>query len=288
MTTLAEHSSAIADRVEAAAGAIAAVEADGRHGASAIHWRDGLFLTSEEAVEADALIRLTLPSGETAEGRQAGRDPSTGLVLVRSEAGTLPSLAARQTAARAGEFAIAVGRSHRSVLAGLGVVGEAGPAWKSMRGGAIDQRIGLAMTLGGGFEGGAALDAEGRLFGMILFDPRRNPIVIPVSTIERAAAVLAEKGHVERGYLGAGLHPVRQPGAAGAIVLSLDEEGPAKAAGIQLGDIITAWDGDAVHGPRDLIRRLSSDSVGRNVTLSLLRGGQAAAATVTIGAKPIA
>ncbi len=287
MTQLTDLSNALADLVEAAAGAIVAVEADGRHGASAIHWKDGLFLASEEAIEADALVRLILPAGETVEAAQVGRDPSTGLVLIRSAVTGLPTLAQRTRPVRAGEIAVAVGRGHRSLLAAHGAVGEAGPAWKSMRGGAIDQRIGLAMALGDRFEGGAALDAEGLLVGMILFDPRRRPIVIPVSTLERAAAVLAEKGHIERGYLGCGLHPMRQQGARGAIVLSLDDEGPAKAAGVELGDIVTAWDGEAVAGPRDLIRRLGSDSVGRSVTLTILRGGQAATITLKVGAKPI-
>lgn len=285
MTNLTQFSNALADLVETAADAIVAVEADGRHGASAIHWKDGLFFASEEAIEAEALVRLVLPSGETADATQVGRDPSTGLVLIRCSAGAFPVLAPRTDPARAGEIAIAVGRGHRSVLAAHGAVGEAGPAWKSMRGGAIDQRIGLAVALSRRFEGGAALDAEGRLVGMILFDPRQHPIVIPLSTLERAAAVLAEKGYVERGYLGAGLHPMRQSG--GAIVLSLDEDGPAKAAGVQLGDIVTAWNGEPVQSARDLIRRLGSDSVGRSAVLTILRGGQPTSVAVTIGAKPI-
>ena len=39
--------------------------------------------------------------------------------------------------------------------------------------------------------------------------------------------------------LGAGLHPIHHGHMQGAIVVSLDEEGPAKAAGIVLGDIVT-------------------------------------------------
>ena len=142
-----------------------------------------------------------------------------------------------------------------------------------MRGGLIDRRIGLSGGLDGRFEGAAALDAEGALIGMVLFGPRRRALVIPAETIDRVAPVLAEKGRVGRGYLGAGLHPVRDVGLHGAMVMSLDEDGPAKKAGLHLGDIITAWNGEAVHGPRDLIRKLGSDSVGKKVALTLLRGG---------------
>jgi len=100
--------------------------------------------------------------------------------------------------------------------------------------------------------------------------------------------VLAAKGRVGRGYLGAGLHPVRDDKVKGAIVMRLDDGGPAKAAGLHLGDIITAWDGDAIEGPRDIIRRLGAESVGTTVALSLLRGGTTQQANVTVGERPAA
>ena len=43
----------------------------------------------------------------------------------------------------------------------------------------------------------------------------------------------------------------------------------------RLGDIVTAWNGDPVRGPRELIRRLGPDSAGATVTLSIVRGGEA-------------
>ena len=74
----------------------------------------------------------------------------------------------------------------------------------------------------------------------------------------------------------------------GAIVMRLDDGGPAKAAGLHLGDIITAWDGDAVESPRDIIRRLGAESVGTTVALTLLRGGAAEQAVLTVGERPAA
>ena len=90
-----------------------------------------------------------------------------------------------------------------------------------------------------------------------------------------------------RGYLGAGLHPIRHSDVQGAMVMSLDDEGPAKAAGIALGDIVIAWNGETVRGPRELIRRLGPDSASAAVTLGVLRGGEARDVTVTIGEKPL-
>ena len=155
------------------------------------------------------------------------------------------------------------------------------------RGGTIDRRINLAVNAGGRFEGGPVLDAKGGLIGMLLFGPRRRALVMPYEMIERAVATLREKGHVARGYLGAGLHPIRDGEARGAMVMSLDDNGPAKAAGLALGDIIVAWNGEAVHGPRELIRKLGPDSAGAAVTLGVVRGGEQRDVQLTVGEKPL-
>ena len=200
---------------------------------------------------------------------------------------TVAEFLAKADAVRPGNIAIAIGNSDGSALAVSGSVGEVGPAWRSMRGGTIDRRLNLAIGAGGRFEGGPVLDAKGDLIGMLLFGPRGRALVMPYETIERAVATLREKGHVARGYLGAGLHPIRNGDTKGAMVMSLDEAGPAKAAGLALGDIVTAWNGEAVRGPRDLIRRLGPDSAGAAVTMTVVRGGEARDVAITIGEKPL-
>ena len=284
---LSAFSDAIADLAAQAAPVTASFATHHHRTATAFHWRDGYFVTAEEAVEAGEEIELTLPSGETVKAELVGRDPSTGVALLKPAAtATVPTLA-KADAVRPGNIAIAIGNSDGSALAVSGSVGEVGPAWRSMRGGTIDRRLNLAIGAGGRFEGGPVLDAKGALIGMLLFGPRGRVLVMPYETIERAVATLREKGHVARGYLGAGLHPVRDRDAHGAMVMSLDDDGPAKAAGLSLGDIIVAWNGEAVHGPRDLIRRLGPDSAGASVTLGVVRGGEQRDVALTIGEKPL-
>lgn len=284
---LSAFSDAIADIAAAATPATASFATHQHRTATAFHWRDGYFVTAEEAVEAGEAIELTLSSGERVKAELVGRDPSTGTALLKpANAPDAPSLA-KAGAVRPGHLAIAVGNGDGAALAVLGSVGEVGPAWRSMRGGTIDRRINLAVNAGGRFEGGPVLDAEGALIGMLLFGPRRRALVMPYETIERAVATLREKGHVARGYLGAGLHPVRDGDTHGAMVMSLDDNGPAKAAGLHLGDIIVSWNGEAVHGPRDLIRKLGPDSAGAPVTLGVVRGGETRDVTVTVGEKPL-
>lgn len=284
---LSAFSDAIADVAATAAPATASLATHHGRTASAFHWRDGYFVTAEEVVEAGEEIELKLASGGRMKAELVGRDPSTGIALLKpAGAADVPTLA-KADAVRPGNLAITVGNSEGAALAVFGTVGEVGPAWRSMRGGTIDRRINLAVNAGGRFEGGPVLDATGGLIGMLLFGPRRRALVMPFETIERAVATLREKGHVARGYLGAGLHPIRNGDAHGAMVMSLDDSGPAKAAGLYVGDIVVSWNGEAVHGPRDLIRKLGPDSAGASVTLGVVRGGEQRDVAVTIGEKPL-
>ena len=285
---LAGFSKAVADRAEAAAALTASISVDRHHFASAFHWRDGLYVAPEEAVDPDAEIETTLASGENVKAELLGSDAATGIAVLKPAGASSLSSFAHARGVRTGALAIVAGRNGASPIAGFGVVNEAGPAWRSMRGGLIDRRIGLSAGLDGRFEGAAALDAEGALIGMVLFGPRRRALVIPAETIDRVAPVLAEKGRLARGYLGAGLHPVRDERLSGAIVMSLDDNGPAKRAGLYIGDVITQWNGEIVRGPRDLVRRLGPDSVGAAVKLSVLRGGQTQQVDLTVGERPAA
>ena len=66
-----------------------------------------------------------------------------------------------------------------------------------------------------------------------------------------SVAVLAERGYVGRGYLGLALQPLRR-GQTGLIAVEVAEGGPAAAAGLLVGDIVTTWDGEAVGSMRAL------------------------------------
>lgn len=285
---LAGFSAALADRAEAAAAHTAGIVIHGRHHASAFHWRDGLYVAAEELVDPDAEAEIVLPSGDRTKAEAIGGDASTGIVLLKPAGAAAVAPLKRAADVRAGSLAVVAGRDAATPLAGFVVVNQVGPAWRSMRGGLIDSRIGLSGGLDGRFEGAAALDPEGALIGMVLFGPRRRALVIPAETIDRVAPLLAEKGRVARGYLGAGLHPVRDERLHGAMVMRLDDDGPAKRGGLHLGDIITAWNGEDVRGPRDVIRRLGADSVGTTVALTILRGGAGHRLDVVIGERPAA
>ena len=293
-TALAALSADIARLAAAASPAIVRVHARKGPPASGIIWRSGLIVTAEEAVEADDGIAVTLPDGARAEATLAGRDPTTDVAVLRCAAATTP-LASPIAAAPAtlGQLAVALGSGRHGARAGLAMVSSVSGSWQSMQGGKIDQYIGLDLRFDRHLEGGALLSADGALIGMIAAGPRHSHLAIPTATIERVAAVLEAKGRVARGYLGAGLQPVHVEAAPGTaekrtavMVVSVDANGPAAAAGLKQGDIVLAWNGDSVGSMRDVMHRLNPETVGSAVDLSLSRAGQPAAARLTIGERP--
>lgn len=254
---------------------------------SGFAWRPGLIVTADENVTDEDRLAVVLPGGATVLATLKGRDPSTDIALLSVEAQDLEPIAPATIDVVAGSVAIVVGADDGAPVATLGVVARAGPAWRSLRGGNVDARIEIDTLLRGTSEGGIAFDAAGRAIGMAVFGPRRRVLVIPASTIERVAAKLDAEGRIARGYLGLGLQGVRiEGGGVGAMVMSLDADGPGARAGLRQGDVIAAWNGRAIDGVSDLLRELGPDSVGTAVRLSASRGGGPMSFDVTIGARP--
>ena len=70
------------------------------------------------------------------------------------------------------------------------------------------------------------------------------------------------------------------------MVVSLDEGAPAAAAGVQLGDVIIAFDGRPVTDPGEMLGMLTGERVGTTVPVTLVRAGQVTSTTLTIGERP--
>jgi S1-C subfamily serine protease len=250
-------------------------------------WRPGLIVAAENALPDDDEHSIVAHDGASTPARVVGRDPSTDVALLRLERNDLPRAPSAAGAPTAGALAILAGAREGAAVAALGVVSFVGPQWRSLRGGLIDARIELDAGLARSSEGGLALDASGQALGMAVFGPRRRTLVIPMTTIDRVAEVLAAKGRIARGYLGLSLQPVKLDGGGiGAMATSVDPKGPGAAAGVRQGDIIVAWNGEPIRGVHQLVRALGPDSVGASVRLTLRRGGEPIETTLTIGERP--
>src|SRR5258708_3623173 len=222
-------------------------------------------------------IAVTLTHGQRLAASLVGSDPSTDVAVLRSRPDGPPVAQPGAAAAlRPGPLVLPIGRHEGGPIASHGVAGFVGGAWQSQRGGTIDHLLRLDLNLSPAAEGGALVDTAGRVLGMTVLGPRRRALAIPASTVDRAVDQLLAKGHVARGYLGAGLQRVRVGGDAGergVLVVAIDPGGPAARAGLLVGDVITRWNGAAVTRVREIMRLLSTDSVDTAVGLRPVPGG---------------
>ncbi len=285
-------SDALQSAVAAAAPVAAGIEWGGRGQVSAIAWRPGVLVTSEQSLPDSETYTAVLHGGRRVPATLAGRDPSTNLAVLRAEMDA-PALTHGEPGG-VGALVLAVGSDGAGgATARLGGIEVLGPAWESQRGGKIDRLMRVNVRIGPGAEGGPVIDARGALLGMSTFGPRRGVMVIPSATIARGVEQLLANGRMARGWLGVGLHPVELPadiaqrsGAeSGLMVVSFADAAPAS--GVLLpGDIILAIGQTSVSHPRAVAGLFGPETVGTAMRLSLVRGGVVMDVTVTIGARP--
>jgi S1-C subfamily serine protease len=298
---LSSESASIIERVE---GSVVAVHGRRRIPATGVHWRAGIVVTSDHALQRDEDITITLPDARSVAARLAGRDPSTDLAILQLE-GSQPKSSklgvpefADLAGLKVGHWVFVAGRtSEGGPRASVALVGVVGPAWRTWRGGALDATVRLDRNLHPTFAGAPVIDHQGRVLG--ISTPalsRYGAVVIPASTVERVTAELEKRGHVGRGYLGIGMMPVRLPrklreaakvtSEIGLMVVGVEPDSPADQAGITLGDVLVALDAKPVRDTDDLQAHLTAESIGKTVKASMIRSGALAEVAVIVGERP--
>ncbi|HAX80821.1 MAG TPA: LuxR family transcriptional regulator [Cyanobacteria bacterium UBA11372] len=286
----------LADAVERAGGAVVGINARHRMASSGVHWRSGVIVTADHTIRREDEITVILPDNRTVTATLAGRDTSTDLAVLRLETTDFPTATIGDVdSLKVGNIVLALGRSSdRSLTASWGVVSAKGGAWRTWRGGQIDQLLLPDLTLYPGMDGGPLVDTSGCVVGINTAGlSRRSDVTIPVSTINRVVNQLLEAGHIKRGYLGVGMQPVRLPdvlkqqlnlsSGGGAIAVNIEPNGAADQAGMLLGDVIVSIDNHPINDTYDVLAMLGSDSVGKKMQVQVIRGGTLVDLIVTIG-----
>jgi S1-C subfamily serine protease len=229
----------LADAIESAARSIVRIDGGRRIPSTGIAWSEDVVITAAHTLRNDENL--------------IGWDPSTDVAVLRSKA--LTPIAWNESAQRVGNFVAVAGHSNRATF---GIIS------------AIDDYIDVDATLPPGFSGGPLIDLEGKAIGMNTSRIRRNGTTIPIATLRRVVGAILQFGAVRRPFLGVGVHPVD----GGVIVLSLAPDGPAKKAGLLVGDVITS----------PLQELLREEKIGAEATLHITRGGEPREVRITIGA----
>jgi serine protease DegQ len=292
---ISNHSAALAEQTGKA---IVAVDVGHRLSASGVHWKPDIIVTASHLVRGADEVTVILPDGGKIKGTVAGRDSTTDLAAVRIENSsnlvTLPIAADTKL----GELVLAVARSGRGELsASAGIVARVGGPWSTWRGGQIDRLLRPDVRLYPGQSGSALVNGRGELLGVnsaIL--ARESVITVPTETVDRVLKELLERGHVAQPYLGLAMQEVPFPqewrASAGSdqenglLVMHVASDGPAKGAGINLGDLITGVDAQPVRGFRHFHRMLALKRTGEAVKLRVLRAGSPTEVEVTLGDRP--
>jgi S1-C subfamily serine protease len=273
--------------------------ADGRplgQGSGVVFTPDGYALTNSHVVAGAAAISCSFADGRVVQARQIGDDPDTDLAVLRLAAGGLAHAELGSSAAlRVGQLVVAIGNPlgfQCTVTAGI--VSALGRSLRGRSGRLIDSVIQTDAPLNPGNSGGPLVTGAGRVVGIntaIIAPAQGICFAIGIDTAIDVAAALMREGKVRRSRLGIAAETVpldrrlvRRNGllrSGGAMVSAIEPDGPASAAGFQVGDVIVTFDSIPVAGVDDLHRLLRGERAGHAVPCEVLRAGKLERLTAT-------
>ena len=244
----------------------------------------GLLLTNAHVVEGVEELTVGLSDGRRVKGRVIGTDNLTDLAVVRLEGDGVWPVAALGNSDRlnVGDWAIAVGNPYGlENTVTLGIISNLNRNVSQL--GISGKRLDLIQTdaaINPGNSGGPLLNAEGEVIGINTL-VRSGPgaglgFAIPINRAKAIASELVATGKARHPVIGIGLSrvPAESPGGPapkGAAIRSIQKMGPAEQAGLQVGDVITAVDGQAVDGPAAVVSAIERRGVGETLTLQIRR-----------------
>jgi S1-C subfamily serine protease len=295
--SLIAFSQALATTVEQVAPRVVAVHGGLRMSSSGVYWQPGIIVTADHTVKRDEELTVTLADERTVPVILLGRDSTTDIAILRVEQPItdLPS-PTELLPLKVGHIVLALGRAETGIQASFGIVAALGGAWRTWRGGHIDQFLKLDLNLSPSAPGGALVDCHGQVLGINTLGPHHRVLAIPSVTVQRVVDQILQRGQVRRGYLGIGMQPVRLPEFfqrllgwpqnSGVIIVTLEIGGPADQAGFLIGDVLVNLADHPITDTPDVQTVLLPEQVGKTITAQVIRGGQAVALTVTVGERP--
>jgi putative serine protease PepD len=256
----------------------------------------------------DAQATVTFSNGQTAPFTVVGADPSSDIAVVKAQgvSGLTPIAMGSSKNVKVGQSVVAIGSPlglQGTVTTGIisaldrpvatggeqgtqGSVmnaiqtdaainpGNSGGALVNMNGELIGVNSAIA-SLGGGSGSGGSGGGQAGSIGL--------GFAIPVDQAKRVADELVSTGTASHASLGVQLS--NDPSSHGAAIAQVVDGGPAAAAGVPSGVVITKVDDHVIDGPEALVASVRSKAPGDKVTLTYEdASGASQTADVTLGA----
>jgi S1-C subfamily serine protease len=290
--------------------------AGGRLGSGFLVDRRGRILTNAHVLGDEDRATVTFDDGTESPAEVLGRDESTDLVVLRAEEvppDVRPLPLGRSAGLTVGDPVIAIGNPFGlERTATTGIVSALKRIINAPNDFEIQNVIQTDAAINQGNSGGPLLDGRGRVIGInsqIASESGGNDGVgfaVPIDTIRPIADAIIATGDARHAWLGITGRQVTAeiaealgaPDVRGVAVVSVDDRGPARDAGLRPattpagadvprgGDLIVAVDGRDVRDMADVSLAVSSRAVGDDLALTVLRDGARVHLRVTLADRP--
>jgi len=258
---------------------------------------DGLVVTNNHVVREAEEISVILHDDTVLEAEVIGTDAKTDLALLRVKSDR-PLDAVRfgdSDRARVGEWVMAIGNPFG--LGGTVTSGIISAKTRDINAGPYDEFIQTDAAINRGNSGGPLFNMNGEVIGIntAIFSPTGGSVgigfAVPSNLAEKVIADLMEYGRTRRGWLGVRIQTVTDEiaeslgldTAAGALVASVEDGGPADSAGIRPGDVILSFAGTDVEEMRRLPGIVADTEIGASVPVQVWRDGDRRELRVEVG-----
>ncbi|MBC7287019.1 MAG: trypsin-like peptidase domain-containing protein [Armatimonadetes bacterium] len=261
---------------------------------------DGYIVTNYHVVAKAQRIVVGFLDGQSAPAEIAGLDAATELAVIKvGRTGLSPAEWGDSDRLQVGEWVLAIGSPmglRHSVTAGIvSAKGRSGVGISS-----YEDFIQTDAAINPGNSGGALVNMDAQVVGINTAIFSRTGgyegigFAIPSNTAARIASLLISQGEVVRGYLGilpATVTPqlARRLGLQsvdGVLVRNIYRDSPAHRAGLAAGDVIVAFNGQAIQSITQLARAVAEAKIGSQATVTVVRQGQKLTLRVPVEKRP--
>ncbi len=268
-------------------------------GSGVVITSDGYVLTNNHVIaEADSIV-VRFADGKTKSAKVVGTDPNTDVAVIKVNAtGLVPIKVGNSDQLQVGEMVMAVGSPLNPNLAHTVTQGIVSAKGRSNVGLAdYEDFIQTDAAINPGNSGGALVNLDGELVGINAAIASQSGgfqgigFAVPINMAIRVKDQLIAGGKVTRGYLGVNIQDVNDQlaqamslqGNQGALIGNVADDSPASRAGLQSGDVVTAFNGQSIENSSQLRSQIASTAPGTTVTLTVLRDNREQDYQVTLG-----